>query len=346
MLDLDYAHRETVDARLAQRDLDVDLTAGWTPTKRTRLTLSGGFAWRGRPGWLDLYQPRLDATGAPIGGWNTTDRFSRTAVSGRIGVEQTLSRRWQLDGWARLTDTVYARDPAFDAVLGPNHLTPGDNRRTALGARVAGRTRDKVLKGSLSLSAARTDWRYRFARDAGTGTTHAGIGGAPANPLQSFDALRVRPRISVWLKGLSTRLGLAGAWSTVQDRHAGYYSHDLFEVEASARVRPARGLKLELAGGPVWRRYTDQGYAAGPGHPALDDGDTLRETSRLWVEGRVAWTVWNKRATVFAEGRLTERTSNFPDYAPGVFPATRAYAIDWDADTWRTAVGVEFELDP
>jgi hypothetical protein len=37
---------------------------------------------------------------------------------------------------------------------------------------------------------------------------------------------------------------------------------------------------------------------------------------------------------------LRVRRSNFPDYVPGVYPASRAYDIDWDYDDVTVWAGV------
>lgn len=344
--DLRYAHQQAFDARLDQHRADVDGEIGWRITDTTRLAVGADFTWLQRPGWSDLYQPRLDARGEPIGGWHPTDRFGWTRLGGEAALSHTLRPRLRLTLDADIDDTVYVRDPAFDPVLRPSHLVPGDRRRGALGARVAFRTADKIWRGTVGAAFARTDWRFRFARDAGTGATHAGLGGEPANPLQSFDRFRLRQRTSAWIKPLDARVSLSTGYTLTDDRFWGYYSSHALDAELGVRVRPFRRFKVELAAGIDRRWYGDNGYAETAAHPPLDDGDTRRSKSRTHLEGRAEYRFWHRRLTAFVDARYVDRETSFPDYAPFEFPASAPYAIDWDADTWRMRAGVSIEVGP
>jgi hypothetical protein len=47
---------------------------------------------------------------------------------------------------------------------------------------------------------------------------------------------------------------------------------------------------------------------------------------------------------LYANGGAVFRRSNYPDYVPYVFPATRNYQIDWDYDNFEASVGVRVRL--
>lgn len=340
--DLRYSQRDGVDAAFAERRFRGGLTVSYPVLGSTRASATGQYRRVSRPGWLDLYQPDPGSAGQD---WLTTDRYGYSTYGGSVAVDHTLSKRLKLGLSAGVRDRTAVQDPNFDGILDPNHLTPTDRRRWVLKTYFSGRSRRKIWRYRTGLSLAKTDWRYRFSRDAGTGKTHAGPGGEPANPLYGTRTIRLRHRSSFWLKAIKARLIATGGLARVEDLSDGYYTGDDLELGLLTRVRPVRGVVVSMGGKVRWRRYGEDSYAEGGSHPALDDG-TRRVSRRVEANARLAYAFWSRRVTVFGEGSRIWRETNFPDYTPRVYPAARDYRIDWDADTWQMRVGLSFKVDP
>ena len=68
----------------------------------------------------------------------------------------------------------------------------------------------------------------------------------------------------------------------------------------------------------------------------------VRKDTKL--EGRldVGYQV-RRHLTVVAGADVTKRTTNFPDYVPGVFPAGAQYDVRWDYVNWEASAGVRLE---
>jgi len=121
---------------------------------------------------------------------------------------------------------------------------------------------------------------------------------------------------------------------------AAYWSGQGPHPSISATVRPISDFEVRVRGALRLRRYGSDSYRAGGGHPALEDGDRLYDRRfSTELEARYALT---PTLTLFGAFELERRSSNYPDYRPQVFPASRSYDIDWDYDTVSSWVGLRF----
>jgi hypothetical protein len=296
------------------------------------LRLGGEFGVGGvrRAGWPDLYQPTAD-------GFAPTDRHSYWER--RAGAELTVHparAHWIRAQYAyRLRD--YVADPAFDAVARPNHLTPFDHDRHALdldyhysrGAVRAGVGAEAFVKQSF----------FVFARDAHTGSTHAGPRGPPPNPLQELRGVspRVDFQLELWKESVEMEVSYAHEFQ--DDAYRGYYSFSGPRPGLAVHVRPLPALELGAAAELSWRRYGEGSYRVGLGHPPLDSGDRrydhrleLTFGARLGLTSALALTL---------DAGYRVRDTNFPDYEPAVFPTSQVYDIDWDYWDMRVAAGLQ-----
>ncbi|MBI1944493.1 MAG: hypothetical protein HYS27_02285 [Deltaproteobacteria bacterium] len=339
--DLQLGHEETWATPLRETAAKGSLELELRPWRWLRVAAEGGVAGVARPGWPDLYQP---VDGDPALGLLPTDRGSHLDVwlQGRAlwlpAPHHFVRARY------RFTRTDSFDDPAFDAVGRPNHLTPFDNDQHA--AELSWRALIGPLHPSVSLGASRQDWFFVFSRDAGTGVTHVGQGGDPANPLLAENALELEPEVELeaWPEVLS--LTLAWRARLVDDPWQGYLSRfeSRLRFEAELHAGPKKhqlGLDARLE--VVERLYGDRAYAAGDGHPPLDWGER-RESRAASVSLRARWP---ERAPLrlYAELSGASFITNFPDYVAGVYPASQAYDVARDWRHGRALVGVELALE-
>jgi hypothetical protein len=328
---LDLEHRETFGAELRESSGQARLRAGWRALRELRLKLGAGIAGVLRPGWPDLYQP------LPEGGFLPTDRFSYWTRQAGGGLSILPARRNWIRASYEYTLADYATDPAFDAYNEPMHLTPRDHERhdLALGYRYAGRT----LRLGAGADAFFRNGFFYFARDAHTGHTHAAPGGSPPNPLEQLRG--IEPMVEAQLRFLDRRLRLrvryGHEWQ--QDVFQGYYSFQGPRPLLEARYRPVRPLELRARSELWWRRYGENSYRQGPGHPPFTFGDRRQDRKLSASLGaRLALT------RVFAltlDAAFLWRETNFPPYRPGIFPASRLYDIDWSYTNFSALAGVE-----
>lgn len=334
-------HRETWGAHLSRTDASSTLTFEFKPVRQFKATLEGGVAAISKPAWLDPYQPIDNLVD---NGLLPTDRRSR--VDTTFGV-RLMAVPWSKT-FARLgytfTRSTTTTDPAFDPIERPNHLTPRNNDEHRLRASL--KTTFGALKPGVSVSAFQREWFFVFARDAGTGSTHAGPGGDPPNALQLFRGLEVEPEAELTL--LNEAVVIDAGWRVrlIDDLYDGYYSR--IENRLSLGVQTHTGpdeLRLETRTRFDFNHvlYGENSYAAGGRHPALDDGDrrTLRR-SRVTVAAR-----FPENAPIHLVGELAASTqvTNFPDYAPGVFPGKQNYVVNWDYQNASAWLGLEVVLD-
>ena len=239
----------------------------------------------------------------------------------------------------------YPQDPAFDAFVRPNHLTPDD--RDELSAEASWRYIDGPIRLGLALGAARINWFFLFARDAKTGATHAGAGGAPPNPLQTVHVYDAEPSADLVL--IKDRLTVGVDWRVraTDDIYAGYYSalESRFGPSIDATVGPPTlDVRIEGRFSGMMRSYAASGYAAGQSHPPLDDGAVRDDHAAQW-DLHLRFPARAQLALVLdATARL--RRTNFPDYQTGIFPASQAYDVDWDYQQARAMLGLELALEP
>jgi hypothetical protein len=315
---VDLAHEQTVGASLSETTGKVGIEPAWRTASGTRLGLeaSVGGAWR--PDWPDQYQ-RTAAGVLP-----TTDRYSyllaRAGANGwwRPGPGQHLRARY------RLTSTSYREDPAFDPAT-PMHLTPRDNVRHDLDLSW------RRLGGSTALGI-RLDAFYR--RDLVALARNAGTGGTTGNPKQKL--LGAEPSVELeLLRGGPVELSLRYGFEVQADTFDGYYSYTGHHPRVEATVSGPGGLEVKARAEAWLRTY-------GPSSKAnTEDGARLSDRRLAGAVG-LRWPL-SERLRVIGDLEVRSRSTNYPDYVPGVFPATRFYDIAWDYVNVRAVAGVEWK---
>lgn len=346
-LRLAHRRRETLGFSLAERTTGLGLSARWRPVDAWTVEAGGGLTWVDRPDWPDLYQPLLDARGEPTGDYAPTDRYSRFDGGLYAGVAWRSADGVRLRLRTEVLSRAYTLDPAYDPVDRPTHLVPGDFTRAGLALRADRRFWDGRWRARLEVRGELLDFPYAYARDAGTGRTHAAPGGPPPNPRLAYRRFTLAHRSSVLFPGPRLRLVVELAYAHNDDTYAGYYTWNAVEAALTLRVPVVRGVRAEVGWAGLSRGYTDTGYQPGTRHPALDDGSLLRGEGSSTFLGRVTWDAWSgpgrSRARVrpFVEASWTSRTTNFPDYVPEVNPVGAPYDIRFDYVNLRAVAGVE-----
>lgn len=327
-LPVTIGHRETPGAELRETRGGVDADARWKRDARLRLDFELGLRLVSRPGWEDEYQPTATGLGS-------TDRYSHRDLRVGAAVTALPLRHQHARLGLRVTDYDYADDPAYDAIDAPTHLVPGDRREVDVDASWRHFGDGWKLGGAVAFEDRHDDRNY--ARDAGTGVTHAGAGGPPPNPL--YHQISFEPSIGaeVDLRDETIELGADLGYAIVSDRYQGYYSWSGLHPQLHARVH-AGALDAKLTGEAQLATYGDGSYAAGANHPPLESGSVRKDTK---LEGRLDLGYQLRRSvTVVAGADVTRRTTNFPDYVPGVFPAGAQYDVRWDYVNWEISAGV------
>jgi hypothetical protein len=132
-----------------------------------------------------------------------------------------------------------------------------------------------------------------------------------------------------------------------RDLFEGYYSYVEHHPEVDLEIAAGKAT-VELSADLRWRTYGAGSYAEDPpDHPMLDWGD--RRSDRTVLGGATARHPLAGALELVGGAALKIRRSNFPDYTPGVFPASRSYDIDWDYDdvtvwagiAWKTGAGTD-----
>jgi len=300
-----------------------------------RLTLEAEIGATRRPDWPDPYQPRADGTLATTNRWSYWQRRTGAQIAAIPLRHEHVRLKY------RYTLTDYRDDPNFDPVGRPTHIPPGDNGEHR--AQLVVRHHGEGWKAGAGAEAFMRDYYFFFARDAGSGKTHAGAGGAPPNPLASRRGLEPSVGGEVDLGGERLTLEAEYGFEIVDDPFAGYYSftghHPALGISFTS---PQKKLRASLKGELQWRTYGDGSYAEGPAHPPLDEA-ARRFDHRADLGARVQVAVTNG-FSLFAEGDWLWRKTNFPDYEPGVFPEGAPYAIDWDWSHFRGLGGVAWRI--
>jgi hypothetical protein len=331
---LEIAHHQAIGASLSELagrgGLELRVSLG----PELRAYAEGGVEGQWRPDWPDQYQPVED-------GFAPTDRYSSWTRGGGGRLELVPIERQHVELRYRYELTDYADDPGFDPIDEPTHLVPSDHEEHELELGWHHRGDDFALGGDLE--AVQRHYFLARARDAGTGLTHAGSGGPPPNPLQN--EWEIEPSVDVEFELLDDRLEIEVSYGheIAIDTFQGYESYQGPHPEVRIEWHATDTVQLEADFDFKYRMYGSGSYAEGPGHPALEEGERrydLRFTPGLALEWRFAegWAFT-------AELEYTMRRTNFPDYAPGVFPASRQYAIQWDYDDFRAVAGVELALE-
>lgn len=330
-LPLAAAHEQLVSANLDETSGELGLEVRYRNGPRFRVTGGAGLRAVWRPSWPDLYQPQGD------GVYDTTDRYSFWERRAELGLAAIPFRHQHARVRYRYRLLDYATDPAFAPVAAPTHLAPFDKARheVALSWRYLG----EGWKLGATLDLFHESAYFQFARDAGTGLTHAPPGGPPPNPLQVIRGAEPAIEGEVELAHGAVVVSAGYGLELVEDPFQGYYSYVGHHpsLAASAKVGP---IKTKV-GIEAWlRRYGDGSYQPGAGHPPLLWGDR-RADRRVAVTAGVAWTIARGLAVTF-ESRVLVRRTNLPPYVPETYPAGREYDIDWSYDNWQALLGLAF----
>jgi hypothetical protein len=307
----------------------------WRPVKRLRLEVQGGLQWVRRPGWHDQYQP------LPDGSLGQTDRYGYLELFVGGGLSWEVHRWNYLEVTYRGTLHNQVDDPSYEPDVSPDHLVPSDRIQNEMELRW--RYQHRPWRLAVGVQGEYDDYSNVYARDAGTGATHAGPGGAPPNPL--FEALKFGPGLEVRREWLDGGLQVAASYRhEIQlDQFAGYYSYQGPRAELGLEVHPAEGWVLKSAAVGRWRRYGAGSYAEGPSHPALDYG--TRRSDRLFSLEADALIHLIGPLSAHLRSEWSRSDSNFPDYVPNRFPASRRYLIDWDHNNWQLQAGLRATWD-
>lgn len=311
-------HRQTVGASLSETGGRASVEPTWRAGKGLKVGLEAGVLGVFRPDWPDQYQREASGHMPP------TDRYSFLSWRAGANLYAQPAPHQHLRLRYRLESVTYQRDPAFDPVL-PMHLTPRDHVAHALHASW------RRLQPTWAL-ALRLDAELR--RDSVYLARRAGTGGSSGNPKQSLNDYEPSVELELRRLGGLADLSLRYGYEIRVDDFQGYYSYTGHHPEARLEVPLARRLDGRLSLEAWLRTY-------GP------DSKTNTEDSARLAEQKVrasAGLEWKLDAalSLLARASWTHRTTNYPDYVPGVFPATRAYEIDWDYDNVEALVGVRW----
>ncbi len=326
--------RETVGTHLPERSGDLDAELELRQGPRLRGSVHGGIAATWRPDWPDPYQP---LAGGELGATSRQSHWDREVGAEIAGIPlRHQHARLQYDH----TIVDYDDDDAYDPIDAPTHLVPGDHTDDELEASWKHHADSWKLGGSVELLWER--WSKAYARDAGTGLTHAGTGGPPPNPLQRTFTITpaVVGEVTLGRVEVSAEYGVAFS----DDLYAGYYSYIEQRPELGVETPLPGGLHLEAEAALRWRRYGANSYAPEPpDRPALDFGERRSDRAfDLDVDLRRSIA---RHVDAVAGLDLRIRRTNYPDYVPGVYPQNRTYDIDWDYDDVTVWLGVAWTHD-
>jgi len=332
-LPVSLADRETMGATFPERSGRVEGRARLKHSPALRFSAQAGVDGTWRPDWPDPYQPLADGSLAP------TSRRSHLDMLAGAGVAAIPLRHQHTRADYDYRHVDYIDDDSYDPIDAPTHLVPGDHDEHELS--LDWKHHADGWKAGGGLDVTYTTYDYAYARDAGTGLTHAGGGGPPPNPLQTI--LTVEPSVAYQIDGERADIDLSYGIPLSSDRYQGYYSYVEQHPEVDARLALTDAVALKLAAELRWRTYGANSYAENPpDHPMLDFGDRRSDrTLRTGAELRVGL---GGDLAAIGGARYTMRRTNFPDYVPGVFPDTRQYDIDWDYDDLTIFAGVAWSL--
>lgn len=339
-LPISASHRETLGAELRETRGRLGVGIDLKPFEELRFGLDGDLSLTYRPGWPDLYQP-LDPNGDGIPeDLASSDRNS--FWQGRIGASATARPLKRLFVRARYRYSVvdYREDPDFNAVDEPNHLAPSDHTRHQEEVSIKYVARD--WKAGVSFEASQRHDSFKYARDAGTGATHASPGGASPNPLQELRTYVPAIGGSVDLLDDRLEVSLSYGYEIMQDTFEGYYSYRGHRPEIDVQLGTPVGVNVEAGVALIWRTYGPNSYAEGGSHPALEFGDR-RVDHRVRLTAGATYPL-KKGLTVVFEARWLRRRTNFPNYVPGVYPSQRLYDVEWSYDNVETVAGLRYEM--
>lgn len=331
-----FTHRQTFGGSLSETAAGAGAGVAYQIASGWRLALDAGARGKYRPFWPDPYQP--DAAGGLLG----TDRYSYLELFAQteIGWRPTKNQRVRLE--YELSDFDYRTDREFEDA-DPTHLTPRDRaeHRATLSW--------SYRQGGLAFgTAADVYWRVYadlFARDAGTGLTHATSTRQSPNPSLTLRGAEPAVFAEVVVGNAATVRGAYG-YEIREDLFQGYYSRRGHHPEIEVRLATPLGLSVQARVEVNLRRYGPNSYAVDcqvgdcP-HSPLEEGKRLAE-QRLEIGLELAQRL-TERWALFAQGEFLRRRSNYPDYKPNLFPRTKTYDINWDYENWQAFAGVRYE---
>jgi hypothetical protein len=320
--------RATFGAALNEARGRAGAEAMWRLGGHVRLTLEGDLGGALRPDWNDLYQPDPAATGEYL----PTDRYSYFVWRIRGHLNWMAARGHHLRLHYRYASYDYVNDPNYDPAVSIVHLAPFDKAEHQI------RLGYRYLWGQGWAAALRFEYvnrqdDYQYARTAGTG------GAARSHGLQQFVDYEPNVELEIPLGG-DAGMSLRYGYALRDDTYQGYYSYAGHHPRASLGWNAGESVYLAVSFEGLFRTFGPNSYAAGPTHPPLDDG-TRRVDDKWQVDALVKVAVGGG-FSVFGQGLYVQRRTNYPDYVPGVFPATRNYDIRWDYHNWRALAGVSF----
>ncbi|MCM2334936.1 MAG: hypothetical protein NDI82_13465 [Anaeromyxobacteraceae bacterium] len=312
------AHRQTVGASLSETRARAAVEPTWRVGKTLKLGAEAGLTGVLRPDWPDQYQ-RVASGDMP-----GTDRYSHLEWRAGANLYAQPAPHQHLRLRYRLESVTYRRDPAFDPAT-PMHLTPRDHVKHLLQA--SWRRLQPTWALALRLDAA-------FRRDSVYLARRAGSGGSSGNPEQSLNdyepSVEVELRRLGGLADLSLRYGREIRVDTFQ----GYYSFTGHHPEVKLEAPLGPGIEGRLSLEAWLRTY-------GPDSKANTEDGARLEDRKVRAAATLEWALRDDLALV-ASASWTHRTTNYPDYVPGVYPATRFYEIAWDYDNVAALAGVRW----
>ena len=295
-----------------------------------RWSLAGSVFGARKADWPDLYQRNA------AGEYRATDRYGFLAWDAGAGLWLQPAAKQFLRLDYRYARYDFAEDPNYDPLADPNHLTPGDRdlHRFEMSWRILS---DAYLM-AFELATSRQESFDQLARDAGTGSTHYAT-----NPNPSQVLVEVEPSVEVQLRRLGGRaeVSFRYGYELQSDTFQGSYSYGWQNPRLAAAVDLTERLSGDLRV-EAWLRE----YGPDSKNPAaLEDGQG-RWDRRGEVRARLRYALAGSLSLV-GQAQYVVRSTNYPDYVPGVYPAPprdefEYYDIGWDFTNVAAFVGVEY----
>lgn len=337
-LQLDHVQRFGFDVKAAPGEsLSLNETRGEAgfrlenrALRRVRFSLLGSVFGSFKPSWPDLYQRNV------LGEYRGTDRYGFMAWDAGAGLTLQPAPKQFLRLEYRYARYDFPDDPNYDPLADPNHLTPGD--RDLHRFEVSWRILADAYAMAFELAASRQESFDQLARDAGTGTTHYAT---TPNPDQVL--VEMEPAVEVQLRRLGGHgeVSFRYGYEVQNDTFQGYYSYGGHNPRLLASWEVTDRLTGDLKVEAWLREYG----------PSSKDPATLEDGQRRWdrrgeVRARLRYALRGALSLV-GQAEYAVRSTNYPDYVPGVYPAPPRdefayYDIGWDYTNVSAFVGVEY----
>ncbi|TNE85270.1 MAG: hypothetical protein EP330_26450 [Deltaproteobacteria bacterium] len=327
---VDLSHRQTWGFALAELRArgGVELSRGFGET-RVGVEAMPYLTWR--PGWPDVYQPQADGTLLP------TNRRSNYGLDLGGSIDSRIGDRIRTSFGYTFTTANYVDDPNYDPTQFPTHVVPGDHVQHEAHAQL--RHDGERTRVDAGVKFNHRSYANMYARDAGTGLTHATPGGTAANPLF------VRWQLDPWVQTRFSpgdgpvELRIGYELETQTDVYQGYYSYIGQRPSLGADVDLDR-VRLRWRGDMAVRRYGPNSYAEGGNHLPLNYGKR-RIDLRYHTSIGVDW-VLSDALTAELDGDVLIRRTNFPnsDGINGLAPD--GYDLPFSYDNALATVGLRY----